>query len=87
MPNHAVALELLRRTGPLAVTSANRSDEPPAEDRDTLVAIFGDRVAVYVTTGAPVGGLASTVVDLTGPEPRILRRGDIDDARILDLVG
>ena len=87
VPDHDLALGLLRRTGPLAVTSANRSGEAPAEDRDALVAIFGERVAVYLTATAAVGRLASTVVDLTGSEPQVLRRGDVEAARILDLVG
>ena len=87
MPDHPVAIDLLEQTGPLAVTSANRSGEPPADDREALVAIFGDRVAVYVTAGEPLGHVASTVVDLTSTEPVILRRGDVDPARVLDLVG
>jgi L-threonylcarbamoyladenylate synthase len=86
VPNHAVALELLRRTGPLAVTSANRSGEPPAEGRDDLVATFGDRVAVYVVGQRGPARAASTVVDLTGPEPAILRRGDVDPAEVLALT-
>lgn len=86
VPDHAVTLELLRRTGPLAVTSANRSGEPPAGDRDELVAIFGDRVAAYVVSDEPPSGTASTVVDLTGPEAVIIRRGDLDPEAVLALA-
>jgi L-threonylcarbamoyladenylate synthase len=86
VPNDEMALELLRQTGPLAVTSANRSGEPPGRDRDELVAIFGDRVAVYLTSSGSIRGAASTVVDLTGPVPTILRRGELDPQDILDLV-
>ena len=80
VPDHAVAESLLERTGPLAATSANRSGEPPGRDRDELVAMFGAAVAVYLTTDRPLTGAASTVMDLTGPEPKILRRGDVDPA-------
>ena len=87
VPDDPVALELLRRTGPLAATSANRSGEPPAVDEDALRVAFGDRVAVYLIAEAPLTGSASSVVDLTGPEPVILRRGDVDPAVIADLAG
>jgi L-threonylcarbamoyladenylate synthase len=86
VPAHPLTLELLRRTGPLAVTSANRSGDPPADDRDGLVAIFGGRVAVYLVADEPPSGTASTVVDLTGPEARIRRPGDLDPAALLALA-
>ena len=86
VPDHPVTLELLRRTGPLAVTSANRSGEPPAEDRDGLVAIFGSRVGAYLVDAVPLRGTASTVLDLTGPDAVILRRGDLDPAAVLALA-
>jgi tRNA threonylcarbamoyl adenosine modification protein (Sua5/YciO/YrdC/YwlC family) len=76
MPDHHVALDLLRTTGPLAVTSANVSGEPTPSDCPGVRALFGQEVAVYLCAG-PVGGVASTVVDLSGPEPRILREGAI----------
>lgn len=76
MPDHPVALDLLRTTGPLAVTSANVSGEPTPSDCPGIRAVFGQWVAVYLCAG-PVGGLASTVLDLSGPEPTILREGAI----------
>jgi L-threonylcarbamoyladenylate synthase len=86
VPGHPLTLELLRRTGPLAVTSANRSGEAPGEDRDALVAIFGDRVGAYLGDPFPLRGTASTVIDLTGPEALILRRGDLDPETVLALA-
>ncbi|MBU1228176.1 MAG: threonylcarbamoyl-AMP synthase [Actinobacteria bacterium] len=77
VPDHPVALALLAVTGPLAVTSANRSGYPPAADDRTARAALGDAVAVYLE-GSGAGGEASTVVDLTGSEPRVLRRGPVD---------
>lgn len=76
VPDHPVALELLAAYGPLAATSANRSGEPPARDHVSARASLGEEVAVYLPgRGANAG--ASTVVDLTGPEPRVLREGPV----------
>ena len=55
-------------TGPLAVTSANRSGEPPATTCDQLLATFGDAVAVYLCEDEALEGRSSTVLDLAhGP--------------------
>ena len=86
VPDHPVARSLLERTGPLAATSANRSGEPPGRDHDELVAMFGAAVAVYLSADGPVAGAASTVVDLTGPQPKILRRGDVDPELVIGLA-
>ena len=86
VPDHPVARSLLERTGPLAATSANRSGEPPGRDHDELVAMFGAAVAVYLSTDGPLAGVASTVIELTGPEPKILRRGDVDPALAIGLA-
>lgn len=77
MPDHAIALGLLERTGPLAVTSANRSGEPDSIDDDEARAIFAEEVAVYLPGVSP-GGVASTVVDATGQRMAVLRQGDVD---------
>jgi tRNA threonylcarbamoyl adenosine modification protein (Sua5/YciO/YrdC/YwlC family) len=75
VPRHPLALAVLARSGPLAVTSANRSGEPEATTCDELTRAFGDRVAVYLCEEAPLVGTASTVVDLAHGAPRILRAG------------
>lgn len=77
VPDHPVALELLTRTGPLAVTSANVSGEAEAMSDREARAVFGDRVAVYLEGWAP-GGAASTVVDVTGPGAVVLREGPVE---------
>ncbi|GIU96298.1 MAG: hypothetical protein KatS3mg013_0101 [Actinomycetota bacterium] len=83
IPDHRLARALLVRTGPLAVTSANRSGEPPAATCEELVGIFGDRVAVYLCDEAePLAGRPSTVVDLADERPRVLRAGALDPATI-----
>jgi L-threonylcarbamoyladenylate synthase len=86
MPDHALALELLTETGPLAVTSANRTGEPApttmAEAEDQL----GDQVGVYLDGGATPGPVPSTMVDLTGPTPRLLRLGALAVDRLREVA-
>ena len=77
MPDHRILADLLSRSGPLAVTSANRSGSPPALDADGARRALGDGVSVYLD-GRCHGGQASTVVDLTRSPPRILRPGPVD---------
>ncbi len=79
IPHHPMALAVLSRTGPLAVTSANLTGSPTPASCEGLEAIFGDRVSVYLCEDRPIAGLPSTVVDLTGPEPRVLRPGAVDE--------
>ncbi len=76
VPDHPAALCLLAEAGPLAVTSANRSGGAAAEDDAGARAIFADGVAAYLP-GAGAGGAPSTVVDLTGRSPRVLRAGPV----------
>jgi L-threonylcarbamoyladenylate synthase len=75
MPDHEVALAILERTGPLAVSSANKSGLPAATDADQATQMLGDAVAVVVDAGTSPGGEASTILDVTGPLPRVLRLG------------
>ncbi len=87
MPLHPVALELLRDIGPMAVSSANVSGSPPpttaAGARDQL----GDDVSVYLDGGESGEAVASTIVDLTGDEPRILREGAVTAAEVTAVLG
>ena len=76
-PNNQVALDLLRMCGPLAVSSANRSDDEPAIDAQSAREVFGVEVAVYLEGSEPIG-TPSTVVDATGSEPLVLRTGAVD---------
>lgn len=75
MPDHPVALEILERTGPLAVSSANKTGLPAATDAERADEMLGADVAVVVDDGPSPGGEASTIVDCTGPRGRVLRRG------------
>jgi len=84
VPDLPLALAVLEQTGPLGVTSANRSGEPPAPDRTALLETFGEAVSVYLVASAgPLEGAPSTVVDLTDvPRARILRAGEVSRQRI-----
>src|SRR5690242_12354324 len=91
MPLHPVAIELLEQTGPMAVSSANRSGSPPALTAAEAQDQLGDDVAVYLDGGSAHTGIASTIVDVTGEIPRVLRAGaiDVDTLRTVvpDLAG
>jgi L-threonylcarbamoyladenylate synthase len=86
MPLHPVAIELLETTGPMAVSSANRHGEPPASTAGEARVQLGDDVAVYLEDGRVAGGVASTIVDVTGPRPRILRLGAIGADALREVV-
>lgn len=77
MPDHPVALDLLKQTGPLAVSSANLTGQPAATSIDDAERMLTDAVSVYLDGGASPGGIASTILDVTGATPRILREGPI----------
>ena len=82
IPQHEVALELLRASGPLMTTSANLHGKEPAMTAEEASELSG--LAAILDGGRASGGTPSTVLDLTGPEPHILREGAIS-AR--DLLG
>jgi tRNA threonylcarbamoyl adenosine modification protein (Sua5/YciO/YrdC/YwlC family) len=83
MPLHPVALDLLRRTGPMAVSSANRHSLPAAAVVDEAQAQLGDSVSVYLDGGPCADSVPSTILDLTGTMPRMLRAGavSVEDLR------
>jgi L-threonylcarbamoyladenylate synthase len=82
MPNHPVALKLLRSAGPLAVTSANLSGwAAPCTAQDALRQLNG-RVHLILDGGKTPGGVPSTVVDCTTPEAKVLRQGPITSDQI-----
>lgn len=75
VPDHPSALALLRRTGPMAVSSANRTGSPAAVTAQDAFDQLGDAVAVYLDAGDAPGQVASTIVDATGPTLRLVRAG------------
>ncbi len=87
MPLHPVAIDLLRLVGPMAVSSANRSGSPPATTATDARTQLGEQVAVYLDGGPSPLGVASTVVDVTGELPRVLRVGAVPLDRLREVVG
>ena len=87
MPLHAVAIELLREVGPMAVSSANISGRPPAVNVGDARQQLGDLVDVYLDGGPAAQQAASTILDLTSPEPRILRSCPVSAERIAEVLG
>jgi L-threonylcarbamoyladenylate synthase len=76
VPNHVALRNLIRRLGhPLAATSANKHGEPNPRTAQDVVAQLGNRVPLVLDSGATPGDTASTIVDVTGPTPRVLRQG------------
>jgi tRNA threonylcarbamoyl adenosine modification protein (Sua5/YciO/YrdC/YwlC family) len=86
MPLHPVALDLLAETGPLAVSSANRSGSPPATTADEAQAQLGDAVAVYLAAGRCADPVPSTIVDCTAERPRLLRAGALRLAQLREVA-
>ncbi|MFI7626686.1 L-threonylcarbamoyladenylate synthase [Microbispora rosea] len=87
MPLHPVALDLLKETGPMAVSSANRSGNPPPTTVDEAEEQLGEAVDVYLDGGPCDDTMPSTIVDLTTAVPRVLRKGAIPVDKIRGLVG
>lgn len=89
VPNDDTALELLRETGPLAVSSANRSGQPAALDVDSAMEQLGESVDVYLDGGSrgedPTQVLPSTIIDCTGEHLKVVRAGaiSIEELRVV----
>ena len=75
MPDHEVTLELLERTGPLAVSSANKTGQLPARDAEAAEEMLGEDIALIVDAGPILDLDPSTIVDVTTSPGRVLRRG------------
>ncbi|MFP5020087.1 L-threonylcarbamoyladenylate synthase [Pseudonocardia phyllosphaerae] len=87
MPLHPVALELLREVGPMAVSSANTSGNPPASTVTEAITMLASSVEVYLDGGPSGEAVASTIVDLTGPRPRLLREGTVTAEQVAEVTG
>ncbi len=87
MPLHPVALELLREVGPMAVSSANVSGQPPATTAGQAGDQLGDSVEVYLDGGPARRAIPSTIVDLTGGVPMVLREGAVAVDALGEVLG
>jgi L-threonylcarbamoyladenylate synthase len=86
MPLHPVALEVLREVGPMAVSSANRTGEPAATTAEGARVQLGYSVSVYLEAGPTPDSLPSSIVDLTGDSPRLVRAGALSVERLREVV-
>jgi L-threonylcarbamoyladenylate synthase len=86
MPLHPVALEVLRETGPMAVSSANKHGQPPANTAEEAREQLGYSVRVYLEAGPCPDPVPSTIVDVTGEVPRVVRSGAIPLLKLRDVV-
>lgn len=87
VPDHPLALSLIEQTGPLAVSSANRTGSPPPLTAMDARLQLGAAIAVYLDAGpAPEAALPSSIVDVTGEQPRLLRAGALDAERLRGVV-
>jgi tRNA threonylcarbamoyl adenosine modification protein (Sua5/YciO/YrdC/YwlC family) len=87
VPNHKITLALLAESGPLAVSSANLTGEPAANNAQQAQNYLGDKVAVYLDGGEAALGEASTILDLTGEKVRIVREGALKRAELKEFLG
>jgi L-threonylcarbamoyladenylate synthase len=87
MPRNDTALRLLSEVGPMAVTSANISGQPPATTVLEAATQLGSAVSVYLEAGPLVSTRASTILDCTHQIPVILRAGAVPAAKIQEVLG
>jgi len=86
MPNHPLALEMLKTFGPLATTSANLSGKPDAVTARDVYDQLNGRVPLILDGGKCRGGVPSTVIDCSGSEPIILREGPVTSEQIFKVL-
>ena len=87
MPLHPVALEVLRATGPMAVSSANLTGQPAALTAEQARDQLSYKVSVYLEAGECPSPVPSTIIDVTGERPRLLRAGAISVEQLREVVG
>ncbi|GAB3939886.1 L-threonylcarbamoyladenylate synthase [Corynebacterium tapiri] len=87
MPLQPVAIELLREVGPMAVSSANLSGKPAPTSAVAAKQQLGKAVSVYLDGGEATIGKPSSIIDISGPRPRLLREGAISADKIAEVLG
>ncbi|MFH8365555.1 L-threonylcarbamoyladenylate synthase [Streptomyces sp. NPDC018031] len=86
MPLHPVAIELLTEFGPMAVSSANLTGHPSPQDCDAAQEMLGDSVSVYLDGGPTPAAVPSSIVDVTGKVPVLLRAGALSAEQLREVV-
>ena len=87
MPLHPIAIELLREVGPMAVSSANISGHQPPTTALMAKQQLGKAVTVYLDGGETAVGKPSTIIDLSGERPYLLREGALSAEEIGEVIG
>jgi L-threonylcarbamoyladenylate synthase len=77
IPAHPIPVALAQDLGPIVGTSANLSGKPSALTADEVCSQFGDKIDLVIDAGRCPGGRESTIVDVTGEVPVVLREGAI----------
>lgn len=86
-PDHPLTLSIIEKADfPLAATSANPAGGEPAKTAQEVLQYFDKRIEAVVDGGPCAVGVASTVLDLTEEEPKILREGGIPGQELLDFI-
>jgi tRNA A37 threonylcarbamoyladenosine synthetase subunit TsaC/SUA5/YrdC len=86
MPLHPVAIELLNAVGPMAVSSANKTGQPAATNVEEAINQLQESVTIYLDGGNTPGNIASTIIDVSHGEKRILRQGVVSVEEIRQVV-
>jgi len=88
MPAHPVAREVIRRAGvPVAAPSGNRSGRPSPTSAAHMLEDMNGRIPMILDGGDSDVGVESTVLDMTGPVPRVLRPGGVTQEQIAEICG
>jgi len=86
IPNHPLALQLLKELGPMKTTSVNQSGEPPLNDYETILAHYGAMVEKVYPNDQPILEVSSTVLDISGMKVKVLRAGAISEKEIYHIL-
>ena len=86
MPRNDVALELLNSIGPMAVSAAHRVGMTPPGTIEEAISQLGSTISVYLDGGTATSSLRSTIVDVTGKKPRLLRRGAVSEGQLREVA-
>lgn len=86
VPKHKAALKIIKETGPITATSANLHGQPDPKNLDIAINQLGENVTLYIDCGECEYQSPSTIVDVSTPSVKIIRKGVIPDARILSII-
>ncbi len=86
VPKHEAALKIIKATGPITATSANLHGQPDPKNLDVAVNQLGEKVTLYVDCGECEYQNPSTIVDVSTPSAKIIRKGVIPDNKILSVI-